>query len=76
MHGSTCLDPMREENDQVGLPISPIRGLGPGPAPAGYMQELVGSTGRAQAEPPEPNAASGGQGRGESSTWRGPVVSR
>lgn len=46
MHGSTCLDPMREENDQVGLPISPIRGLGPGPAPAGYMQELVGSIGR------------------------------
>lgn len=74
MHGSTCLDPMGEENDQVGLPISPIRGLGPGPAPAGYIQELVGTQAGAQAEPPEPKAAPGGQGRGGVQHLEGPVV--
>lgn len=46
MHSTTCLDPMGEENDQVGLTVSPIRGLGPRPAPAGYMQQLMGSLGR------------------------------
>ena len=66
MHGSTCLDPIGEENGQVGLPISPIRGLGPGPATAGYMQGPRLSL--------QNQKHLGGRAGAESSTWRGPVV--
>lgn len=64
---------MGEENDQVGLTISPIRGLGPGPATAGHMQRLMGSPGRgAKAESSEPRRSLGE--RGVPGTWKGPVI--
>lgn len=46
MHSTTCLHLMGKEKDQVELTVSPIRGLGPGPARAGYMQPLMGNPGR------------------------------
>lgn len=44
---------MGEENDQVELTVSPVRGLGPGPATLGPCSESQETQAAVKAEPPE-----------------------
>lgn len=74
MRSTTCLDPMREENGQVELTVSPIRGPSPGPATAGYRQRLMGNPGRGPSGAPRtPQKHLGRGGCGCPNTWKGPV---
>ena len=57
-------------------PFLPSEGWAQGQPQLGTCRNWWEAQGGAQAEPPEPKTASGGRGRGKSSTWRGPVVPR